>query len=73
MTQNPNDDGLAVLRQVFEQTKTPLPWSLVETCYRIQSRHRYESDRDIAVNEMKHAVAQVVSDMLAAGEETKPL
>ncbi len=71
MTQTNNDEGLAVLRQVFDQTKTILPWSLIETCYRIQMKHQYDSDREIAVNELRHAVSLVVSEMLAADDERK--
>lgn len=73
MTPTNNDEGLAVLRQVFDQAKAPLPWSLVDTCYRIQLKHQFESDRDIAINEIKHAVSQVVSEMLAGDDERKTL
>lgn len=73
MTQMTNDEGLTVLRQVYDQMNSTLPWSLIETCYRIQLKHQFESDREIAVSQIKQAVSEVVSQIVSANEDKNAL
>jgi hypothetical protein len=59
----PDDEALAVLRQVFELlTPAGIPWAVVERCYLVQRKHQYEADRELAVNEMRTIIASCVEN-----------
>jgi len=69
----PEDEGLGVLRHVFEKLNPGIPWSVVETCYFIQRKHQYEADRELAVSEMRNVVAKFVENDLQDSQTPESL
>ncbi len=58
------DDGITVLRSIYDHLKPDIPWSLVESCYASERCHQYESDREMVLSEIKTLVTQFVSTKL---------
>jgi hypothetical protein len=67
------NEALSVLREVFEQVKPNTPWDLIEKSYEIERHYQFDSDRDVAVSNLRRLVTQYVAreiDSTASEEES---
>lgn len=60
-TTTTEDHGLSVLKEIYDRSPRRIPWSLVESYYRILRHYQYEDDRDIPMNRLQ-ALVSALSD-----------
>jgi hypothetical protein len=61
MQNESENEALSVLREVFEQVKPNTPWDLIEKSYEIERHYQFDSDRDVAVSNLRRLVTQYVA------------
>jgi hypothetical protein len=66
MQNESENEALSVLREVFEQVKPNASWELVEKSYEIERHYQFDSDRDVAVSNLRRLVTQHVADEIDA-------
>jgi hypothetical protein len=70
MQNESENEALSVLREVFEQVKPNTPWELIEKSYEIERHYQFDSDRDVAVSNLRRLVTQhVAGEIDSAGPE----
>jgi hypothetical protein len=62
MPNNSENEALAVLREVFEQVKPNIPWELIQSSYEVERHYQFDSDREVAVSNLRRLVTQHVTD-----------
>jgi len=62
MTNNSENEALTVLREVFEQVKPNIPWELIQSSYEVERHYQFDSDREVAVSNLRRLVTQHVTD-----------
>jgi hypothetical protein len=61
MTNNSENEALTVLREVFEQVKPNIPWELIQSSYEVERHYQFDSDREVAVSNLRRLVTQHVT------------
>ncbi len=68
MTDEAHDMALAALLTASREIAPELPEDLVRTTYAIQSRHQFNKDRDVPLEEMR----RLIDDHVASSPATQP-
>lgn len=70
MPNNSENEAVTVLREVFEQVKPNIPWELVQSSYEVERHYQFDSDREVAVSNLRRLVTQHVTEEFNAEQST---
>ena len=58
------EHALEVLKRINDSMDETIPEDLVKNCYMVEKRFQYDSDRQLALNELRHLVEAEVERRL---------
>jgi hypothetical protein len=62
---------IKVLRRRYEASAQPFQFDLVKLCYDVEKQYQYDTDRSVALNELRKLVEEAAHDAAATGEVSR--
>jgi len=67
MSNTEDDHGLAVLREIYDQSHRSVTFDLVHEFYELEKRYQYEEDREVPTAKIRSIVSVAVEHDLGGG------